>query len=133
MRHEAIVERLKHNFEQFGVGNRQPFLDFLADDVVLKLPFPSNVPWHGTYTGKDRMPWYLDLVAETLDFESFELLGVFGSGDTYAVHLRERVRVKSTGKSIDHDQIFLYRIKDSRIVEYQEFGDTDAFRSGFEA
>lgn len=133
MQHEAIIERLKYNFEQFGVGNRQPFLDFLSDDVVIKVPLPSNVPWRGTHSGRERMSWYLDQIADNLDFEAFELLAVFGSGDTYAVHLHERVRVRSTGKTIDHDQMFLYRIRNGRIVEYQEFGDTDAMREGFRA
>ena len=130
---QEIIERLQYNGDQFSIGNRQPFLDFLAEDVVIKLPFPENVPWHGTHVGKDRMAWYLDYVAEALEFDSFEVLNVFGSGDSYAAHIKERIKVKSTGKWLEHEEIFLYRVRDDRIVEYQEFGDTEKFRDAFTA
>ena len=131
MNTQDVIDRLRFNFEQFAEGNQQPFIDFLAEDVVIKLPLPTNVPWHGTHTGKDKMAWYLEQVADAMEFEAFELIDVFGSGESFAVHMHERVRLKSTGKYVEHDEIFLYRIKDGLITEYQEFADTNQMREAF--
>jgi uncharacterized protein len=123
--------QLREGFEQFGKGNRQPFLDLVSEDVKIILPLPSPIPWRGIHHGRDRLIDYLDRIGELLEFEQFELRDVFGAGERYAILLHERVLVKATGKRFEHDQIFLYRIVGGRIVEYQEFSDSDAMRIAF--
>jgi hypothetical protein len=45
--------QLREGFEQFGKGNRQPFLDLVSEDVKIILPLPSPIPWRGIHHGRD--------------------------------------------------------------------------------
>ena len=130
---DEIISRIKYNFEQFGIGNPEPLYDFVAEDIVYNAPTPTNAPWVGVHRGRSAFRSVIGSLSEHIEFEVFELIDVFGSGEWYAALINERYVVKQTGRPVDQRILFTYRINDEQVVEYEEFGDSAQIQAAFES
>lgn len=125
-----MLTKIRSALEQVQLGDPSQLFDLLAEEVVWRVPSPANAPWYGTHRGKESFQKVI--LAGVVDFETFEVIDVFGSGDRYAALVHERYRPKATGKVVDQDVVFIFTIRDGNIVEYGEFVDTDQIRRAFE-
>jgi ketosteroid isomerase-like protein len=125
-----MIERMRKIAQQVANGNMEALYDAMSDDVVYRLTSPPNAPWAGTSHGKDQIR--AALTHNLVDWKAFQVIDVFGSGERYAMLLHEHYVVKSTGKHVEHDNIVLWRIKDGRIVEVDEFGDSAHVQAAFQ-
>jgi len=114
---DEIISRIKYNFEQFGMGNPEPLYDFVAEDVVYNVSTPANASWAGMRRGRSAFRRIIGSLAEHIEFEVFELIDVFGSGERYAALIHERYVVKKTGRLVDQRILFIYRISGDQVVE----------------
>jgi hypothetical protein len=126
---DPMLARLRHTAEQFKIGNSAPFFDSIADDVVMRIP--GTLPWSGVHRGKARFIEVFAAIGRSGDFESFDLLEVFGSNGRYTACFHEAFRVRETGKLADHRFAVVYRIERGQIVEYEEFNDTEYIARAF--
>jgi len=131
MNTEQINRQIRTIYREFGQGNPQPFIDFLADDVKLEIPVSSNLPWAGTHQGKASILKMMADISQYGEYTEFELIDVISAGDAHVVLMRETYKVKATGALIPLEQVFVYRVRDSLAVEIQEYTDTAAIRDGF--
>ncbi len=128
---QEMNQHIRKIYREWGQGNCQPFFDVLSDDVVLKLPVSTNLPWAGTHHGKESVKNMSSRILEYGEYTSFELIDVISSENTHVVLMSESFRVKATGETIDLEQVFVYKVEHDLVVEIQEFTDTAVIRDAF--
>ena len=126
----AMLEWVRKIAQQVTNGNMEALYDAMSDDVVYRVTSPPNAPWAGTHRGKDQIRRALG--HNLADIKTFRLVDVFGSGERYAMLLHEHYVVRSTGKHVEHDNVVVFRVKDGRIIELEEFGDSAQIQAAFQ-
>jgi ketosteroid isomerase-like protein len=114
-------------YEAFGRGAIDEILAHYRDDVVLEPGLDREVaPWIRPGTGKAAATEFFRIIGEELQFEHFEPLRIFASGDEVVVTLREHVVVRATGKVVHEDPaIHVWRLdEDGRVRSMRHVVDT---------
>ena len=128
---QEMNQYIRKMYREWGQGNSQPFFDVLSDDVVVKFPVSTNLPWAGTHHGKESIKNILSSILEYGEYTSFDLIDVISSEKTHVVLMSESFRVKATGETIYLEQVFVYKVEHDLVVEIQEFTDTAVIRDAF--
>jgi ketosteroid isomerase-like protein len=113
-------------YEAFGRGAIDEILATFRPDVELEPGLGREVaPWIRPGRGIDAAVAFFRTLGE-LEFEHFEPLRFFASGDEVVVTLREHIVVRATGRAIHEDPaIHLWRLDDDgRIASMRHVTDT---------
>lgn len=126
---QAYVYAVKNDFEAS--------LDMLADDVTWVNLLPENVPFGGTYSGKQEVLRYFGEMAATFElgeylWDQFEYIE---SGGTLVMIGFEKDGVAlPTGKIFDLHFVWVIKFDaDDKIVYVREHNDTAAIGDAFKA
>jgi hypothetical protein len=115
-------------YAAFGRGDIASVMDTLADDVEWILP-QTDSPIGGTHRGKAAVQAWFGALAETLDFQVFDPREFIAQGDKVVVLIHEESTVRSTGKKLNDDLAHVHTYRDGKIVRFQEYSDTAAFKA----
>jgi uncharacterized protein len=118
------VQAVQQAFADFGSGNIQGILNACTDDVVWTGAENPDVPYAGTFNGKDGVMEFFSLLAENVDYSSFEPKEFFSNRDAVVVLGHHTGTVKKTGKTYDHDWCMVFRFRDEKLYHYFSFVDT---------
>lgn len=118
------IEIIQQAYADFGSGNIQGILDVCTDDVIWTGAQNPTVPIAGTFKGKDEVKKFFSLLAENVDYSSFEPKEFFMDKDAVIVLGYHKGTVKKTGKSYDHDWCMIFRLRNSKVYHYYVFVDT---------
>ena len=91
---------------------------------------PAILPWAGNYRGSE-IPRFLQACVMTLDYLEYVAHTFQVDGEVVTVRSNERCRVKRTGKTFRHDLTAVARVRDGKIVQFVEYGDTAAMQAAF--
>lgn len=120
----AIVTAL---FEAFRRGDMDAILAFLDDAIVWETPFPrAIVPHGGKRTGKAEVRTFFETLVGTTELTRFEPQEFIASENVVAVLGVDGGTVRSTGRSSEGRFAMIFRIRDQKIVAFEEFADTHA-------
>lgn len=122
-----LVEREKAIIAAFQKGSIQGLFDNVHPDITWEVPGPANHPALGTHRGKDAFVKAFENMLPQFEFEKFELVDILASADRTALLVHERFKVIATGKTLEQDTVITHRWQEGRIIEYQEFIDTEGF------
>jgi len=110
-------------FAEMAKGNRAPFRDCLADDVVWI--FKGSTKWTGTFRGKASV--LRDLLGPI--FSQFD--GIYTSTAERLIAAEDYVVVEAqgcvttrSGMPYHNKYCYIFRLRNSRIVEITEYMDT---------
>ncbi len=107
-------------YNAFSAGNMVKAGEEFADDLVWHIP--AGQPMSGDYEGRDatleNFAKVYELTAGTYKFEIFDILP---SSKHVAAYVHATGRRNS--KTLDQGYMFLFRIRDSKIVEAWEFAN----------
>jgi hypothetical protein len=81
-----------------------------------------DVPMAGVRHGRGEVARFFQQVAEHITFSRFEPQSYVAQGDR-VVALGHYTGTTSTGGGFDSDFVMIFRLRDGRIVEFQEFLD----------
>lgn len=93
--------------------------DLTADDIAIA----------GPRLGKPGLVGLLDDYKSAIDYELYEPRDFRGDGDMVFVTGRYEGTIKKTGRRFASDWVHVYRLKDRRLVTFQEFCDTAAMKA----
>lgn len=116
--------------ELLGRRNSSPILPMLRQDCVLRIPV--TLPYGGEFTGPEA---FADFFAATPGgaqvWESFDVHvdQVIQSADYLVAQLTNTGVLKSTGKTVVIQNVWLFEIANGRLVSAQLYADTAAVRS----
>lgn len=127
---ESVLSNLdiaKNAYQLFKEGNVPSFMDLHHDDVVYEIMGEPEIPYAGTYKGKEEVKKLLRKIDDTIEFTKFEPKKFIVEGDDVAVVIDSECIVKSTGKKVQRDLVHLLEIKDGKANYLRDFFDTHRF------
>ena len=115
---------IQEAFEEMALGNGQPFMDALAEDVRWTVIGSST--WSGTYEGKRAIIDQLmrPLFRQFADTYQAQATRIVAEGDVVVVEARGQVRTKA-GQPYNQTYCYVLRFSDGRVGELTEYLDTD--------
>lgn len=109
----------------FHDGDVPALLELVTEDLELFHPMTQAVwPWAGYQHGKTGFLRFLSGMGAVAEFERFEATRYLASGDEVVVFLAERLRIRATGRVVDHEYIHRATIRDGRIARLAIYEDT---------
>ena len=127
---KQLIQKVLNDFAE---GNADPFLNALAEDMVLETAkYPQDIlKIDGPYQGKEGMLEFLGLSDQFFEVLAFEPREFIAEDDKVIVLLYEKARVKSTGKEIEQDFVQIWTLRDGKIVHCKLVEDPYAILEAF--
>jgi hypothetical protein len=122
MSNAAIVEACRLAYTGFEKNQREPLGKLLDKNVVFE--FPQSLPYGGTYTGiEEFQAWWKELYSKYYDYFHYDAHDVIDAGDYVIVPVAARAKAK-TGAVMENEHLFLFKVKDGKIVYGRIYADT---------
>ena len=120
-------------YAAFGRGDVQGILDRLDEDVVWKGVYGAgpHVQTAGERRGKVQVAEFFKLVAEHVNFSSFEPKEFVAAGDK-VVALGHYTATTSIGKAFDSDFVMVFTLRNGKVAEFQEFTNSAAINAAYD-
>ena len=125
----AIVRR---GYEAFQSGDIPALLSLLAEDVQWESPAVAGVPFGGKHHGRQGVAEFFRQLTEAEEFLLFEAREFIAQGERVVVIGRTRVRVKSTGHTIESPWVHIFTVRNGKVSEFLELYDTAAAEHGYQ-
>lgn len=119
-------------YAAFGRGDVQGILDRLDDGIVWKGVYGAgpHVPTSGERRGKAQVGEFFKQVGQSVNFSRFEPKEFIATGDT-VVALGHYTATTPVGKSFDSDFAMMFRLRNGKVIEFQEFTNSAAIDAAY--
>ena len=114
------VRLLQEQYRAIGQGDKEGFASLLAEDVEFEVLGPPEVPFLGRWQGRQAVTEAVWRNFALLEDQRPEVCSVVAQGDTVVVVLRERGRVRATGKDYAFECVQLHAFRDGKSVRVRE-------------
>ena len=123
---EDNLDVIRHGYEAFGRGDINALLETFDEQIQWVTPGPPELATSGNRTGRQQVAEFFGAVNQLFDIQRFEPTEFIAHGDRIVVLGAETARVKSTGTVIDLDWVHVFKLRNRKVVAFQEFFDTAA-------
>lgn len=126
MNEQGNTRLIEQFYRSNGAGDMESVLRWLAEDVVWTIPEMENVPFAGTWEGRDGVKRFFETVAEVQDVVEFVPERFVAQGDTVVALGRFTMRIKATGSEVSSRWAHVWTIEGDKAVRFFEYVDTAA-------
>jgi len=126
MNEQASTKLVQEAYQRVKTGDVQSALNLLAEDVLWELPDMPNVPFAGSWRGRQQVGTFFQRVAESQDIVEFNPEEFVAHGDKVVVLGRFTMRVKSTGRDSRSAWVHVWTITDGKVSHMREYVDSFA-------
>lgn len=131
---QASFDTVRAFMGAMGGGDMESMGALMADDMVWQNEGDSELPWIGTWEGKETIFGFLETFSQNVEVVLWENQDAFGSGDTVAVFGRMKLRLTGSGADTDEFTFALRaKVRDGQVVLWNWFEDTFAVSQAFHA
>src|SRR4051794_28580382 len=95
---ETNVKLIQQAYQNIKTGDIASFLNILAENVLWIVPEMPNVPFAGTWQGREQVGQFFRRMAEVQDVVDFEPEEFIAKGEKVVVLGHFTMRVKTTSK-----------------------------------
>lgn len=120
----SSAEIVKTMFAAFGAGNMEDLKKTLSDNTVWVYHGTDEIPYNGTYTGKDEVVKFIGNIITHVDIEGFQTNHFFENGNRVVVLGNEKQRIKKNGELLEQDWVQSFVVEDGLITRLDEFANT---------
>lgn len=133
LRAEENVEVVKQAYDAITRGDLPGLLAEMGDDVEIRFPGPSAIPFAGTYSGHEGVGRFAKDLVDNIDWETreFQPREFIAQMDQVVVLGDERLTSKPTGRSWQTEWAMVWTVRDGKIFLLREFHQTDAIAAAF--
>ena len=121
MKHKILIDACKKAFTGFERNDKSDLIAVLADDVVFE--FSDSLPYGGTYEGKQEFRAFWAHLDKEYEYFNYDARAVLEADDYIIVPVIARAKTKS-GFSMENEHLFLFRVRDGKIVYGRIYADT---------
>lgn len=121
---KSNLQIIQQAFDDFSKGNIPGILEACAEDVIWGSYKNPDVPYAGTFFGKEGVLEFFTNLAATIHYSNFEPQEFFAQDDTVFVLGHHTGTVKNTGKSFDHDWCLNFKMNNGKVQHYFAFIDS---------
>jgi len=122
-------------FAAFDQGNIPAALDTFAEDVDFQSPvtrtMPLEISWAKPRHSREEVATFFKELSEKMQIERMETLWFTAQDDRVIVEGRNRGTVKSTGRSYEHDWVFVLTVREGKIIRLRHYYDTADISQAF--
>ena len=122
------IQIIKEHFAAFGRGDLQSALNMVADTVDWQSPVtrsqPTEITWAVPRYTREEVGQFFQELSEKVQPEKFEITGFIAQDDKVVVEGRNKGKIKSTGKSYEHDWVMVFTLRDGKIISHRHYYDT---------
>jgi uncharacterized protein len=126
MNEQANRQLVQQAYQSVKAGDVQSLLNSLAEDVQWQLPEMENVPFAGTWHGREQVGQFFSTVAQAQDVVEFESEDFIAQGDKVVVLGYFSQHVKSTGRVAASAWAHVWTFKGGKVTHFREYVDTAA-------
>lgn len=116
-----LIEAVRKGLTGFDKNDRGDMIAALDDNVVFE--FSDSLPYGGTYSGKKEFLAFWKHVYKEYEYFNYDARAVLASGDYLLVPVVARAKTK-TGYSMENEHLFLFRVKNGKIIYGRIYADT---------
>lgn len=124
MSEETNIKLIQLAYRNISAGDIPSFLNVLAENVVWIVPDMANVPFAGTWQGRDQVGHFFRRVAEAQDVVEFEPDEFIARREKVIVLGHFTMHVKVTGKLARSQWVHVWKIEDGEVHYMREYVDT---------
>ena len=111
-----------------GLLARSSLFDLVADDVEWHvLGSPDELPWAGTFRGREGVRRWMETLDEHMEYERFEPVEFFADGDTVIEIVFAGGRARATGRSFQSEVVRIWTFREGKAMRVRSFYDTGAY------
>ena len=129
MNNLQIIQQMYQDFEE---KNMAAVLNCFDKDVVWIRPGEPGIPFSGIYNGIDEVVKMFTIVSQTVKINSFNKSRILADDEVVAVIGADMADVIATGKSYKSEWVYLYTLKNEKIVHVQVYIDTLELTKAFQ-
>jgi ketosteroid isomerase-like protein len=118
------TEIVKTMFAAFGEGNMDDLKKTLSEDSVWVYHGTEEIPYTGTYKGKEEVVKFIGNIVGNVDILGFQPKHFFEEGNRVVVLGNEKQRIKKNGKLLDQDWVQSFVVEDGLITRLDEYANT---------
>jgi ketosteroid isomerase-like protein len=123
---EDNLDVIRRGYEAFGRGDINALLESFDEQIQWVTPGPPELATSGKRTGRQEVAEFFGAVNQAFDIQRFEPEEFIAQSDRIVVLGSETARVKTTGKVIELDWVHVFKMRNGKVVAFQEFFDTAA-------
>lgn len=127
---ETNVAMIQKIYVAFGSGDLPAILEFMADDIDWGIEaHASEVPWHGTGSGKMFAAKFFEALGRECTFSRFEPSGFLANDTSLACLVTFEATMKKNGRKMLQNAIHHFTIKNGRVTKWRGWEDTATTRA----
>jgi ketosteroid isomerase-like protein len=121
-------------YGHFQSGDIPAVLDLLSEDIQWMTAPVQGVPVSGTWRGREQVGQFFETLSDIQEGRRFEPREFIAQDDRVVALGNYAWNVKATGKGWESDFAHVFRVRDGKLMRFQEYADTaaiaEAFREG---
>jgi ketosteroid isomerase-like protein len=118
------VDVVRRVYEHFAAGEIQEIHALLAEDFEWTYYGPDELPWAGTYVGREGVDRFFRIVNDLIEIEHFEPREFIPAGDRVIVLGSSHARVLATGARYETEWANIFTVLDGRICRLLDLYET---------
>jgi ketosteroid isomerase-like protein len=123
--HENL-EVIRNTYAAFGRGDLDGILALLDPQVSWRTPGPPDLPSAGLRRGIAEVREFFGVLLSTLEIQDFRPAEFLVQGDTVVVLGTSREAPKGSDRLLDFRWVHVFRLRNGKIVEFEEPADVSA-------
>jgi uncharacterized protein len=121
---ETNVKLIQQAYQSINTGDIPSFLNVLAENVLWIVPDMANVPFAGTWQGREQVGHFFRRTAEVQDVVEFEPEEFIAQREKVVVLGHFTMHVKATGKLSRSQWVHLWKVENGQVSYMREYVDT---------
>jgi ketosteroid isomerase-like protein len=123
---ETNIALIQNLYAAFGKGDVPALLEHMSDDIDwgIEAQASTDVPWHGTGTGKKFAAKFFEVLGKEAVFTRFEPSGFLASDTNVACLVTFESTLKKNGKKTLQNACHYFTIKNGRVTKWRGWEDT---------
>ena len=118
------LQIIQQMYKNFGEKNMAAVLNSFDKEVVWIRPGEGAIPFPGTYKGMEGLANMFSIIAQTVKINSFIPKKFLAQDDVVVVLGEDSAEVIATGKYYKSEWVYVYKLKDEKIIHVQVYIDT---------
>ena len=128
----STADLVNKTYACFQSGDIPGLMESYSDNIEFIIKGGANVPFAGTYHGKEALMGFFQKLGETVEFTKFDLVELVVDGNTAAGFVDTSSTVRASGKSMASLIVHRMHVEDGKIVRFEDFPDTQEMHEAFQ-
>ena len=124
MSEETNIKLIQEAYQTIKAGDIPSFLNILAENVLWIVPGMPNVPFSGTWQGRQQVEQFFGRTAEVQDVVEFEPEEFIAQREKVVVLGHFTMHVKATGKLSRSQWVHVWKVEGDQVSYMREYVDT---------